>query len=151
MFCLPCFLFYKESTNEKKICSSKEFCLYGSNNWINGLKTVSNHEKSKCHIDSCVAYGEFKKTNISEKISENYSLYRKSREEKINSNRNILHRIIDLEILCAKNYLAFRGSDAKYYKKNHNILEKKRVPVPQNLVTALASYTQLHLDRPQPL
>ncbi|RNA05695.1 hypothetical protein BpHYR1_021289, partial [Brachionus plicatilis] len=24
-------------------------------------------------------------------------------------------------------------------------------PVPQNLVTALASYTQLHLDRPQPL
>ncbi|RMZ98152.1 hypothetical protein BpHYR1_047344 [Brachionus plicatilis] len=69
-----------------------EFCLYGSNNWINGLKTLSNHEKSKCHIDSCVAYGEFKKTNISEKISENYSCLNKL---KVFFNGSKRHAILD--------------------------------------------------------
>ncbi|RNA00639.1 hypothetical protein BpHYR1_038965 [Brachionus plicatilis] len=38
------------------------------------------------------------------------------------------------------------------YKSNEDEYKKKNIqPVPQNLVTALASYTQLHLVRPQPL
>ena len=81
--------------------------------WTQIMINIKTQERTDVHLLSLEKYNNHKneKKNISYVIEQNKLLAARFKEEKINKNRLILSRIIEVILLCARNNIAFRGSD----------------------------------------
>eukprot|EP00794_Sanderia_malayensis_P013076 gene13076-14419_t len=82
----------------------------GFRDWKKALVKFSKHEQSGCHVDSSVDYVNFcTKIAIDEQLSDATRQTSMARQKRVEKNRNVMKRLIDITQFLAKQGLAFRG------------------------------------------
>lgn len=102
MYCWPCFLFSKEKT----VWSDTGYV--DLNNFSNAAK---KHDQSQNHLKAILALHNFGETRIETSISQSYRETIERHNAKVDRNRNIMRRLIDITCFLAKQELPFRGHD----------------------------------------
>lgn len=104
LFCFPCLLFQKSQRT-----SSFSDIPGGFNDWKHLNPCIQIHENSSQHRENYMAWKSFEKSmKTGSTIDHDLQLAIQNEAAKW---RNILKVVVDVIIYCAKNNLAFRGSD----------------------------------------
>ncbi|XP_060870883.1 zinc finger MYM-type protein 1-like [Metopolophium dirhodum] len=105
LYCWPCLLF---SHSESNIWSKYGFTDMSN---FHGLKT--RHESSQLHIQALVNLKTFGNNRIDICLSENLKKNINKHNEKVDNNRYVISKLIDITCFLAKQELSFRGHDEK--------------------------------------
>lgn len=125
LFCFPCILFAKHDKNNV-------WTFIGYSDLNNFHKAAAKHNFSEKHIDSCFKFQMFGKGRIESSFNSQFKLDIERHNAKVDRNRNIFKRLIDVVCYLGKQELAFRGHDESASSCNKgNFLE---------LVDLLAKY-----------
>lgn len=103
VFCHFCMFFGKG--NKEKV-----FTRTGFSNWKDAQEKLGKHEKSQCHIDSTVDFINFcAQTCISQQLSNQARRIESERKKRVEKNRAVMKRLIEITVCLAKQGLPFRG------------------------------------------
>lgn len=123
LFCFSCLLFS---------CSKNVWSSYGYQDLNNFKAAAKKHNESENHIDSSSKLLLFGKSNIQNSFNQQSRLDIQIHNGKVDRNRNIFKRLIDIICFLGKQELALRGHDESSNSLNKgNFLE---------LVDLLATY-----------
>jgi len=104
VYCHLCVFFSRNKDKETP------FTKTGFRDWKKALVKFSKHEQSGCHVDSSVDYVNFcTKIAIDEQLSDAARQTSMARQKRVEKNRNVMKRLIDITLFLAKQGLAFRG------------------------------------------
>lgn len=132
MYCFACRLFAKE--NDKNY--ETNWCIEGMKNWKKATEKINAHEKCKIHLQSVIDWTLFMSGKGIEKgISNMHKRTYSEQSKRIEENRAVLKRLLDIIMFLAKQNLALRGHDESENSDNKgNFLE---------LVELVAKYDQV--------
>lgn len=133
LYCWPCVLF---SHSESKIWSKYGFTDMSN---FHGLKT--RHESSQIHIQALVNLKTFGKNRIDICLSENLKKDINKYNEKVDNNRYVVSKLIDITCFLAKQELAFRGHNEK-----SNSLNKGNFVETFNLLSSVDDKLKFHIS-----
>ena len=86
------------------------FTRTGFSNWKDAHEKFGKHEKSQCHIDSTVDFINFcGQTCISQQLSNQAKKIDSERRMRVEKNRTMMKRLIEITVCLAKQGLPFRG------------------------------------------
>ena len=103
VFCHFCMFFGKGN-------KEKAFTRTGLSNWKDAHEKFGKHEKSQCHIDSTVDFINFcAQTCISQQLSNQAKKIESERKKRVEKNRAVMKRLIEITVCLAKQGLPFRG------------------------------------------
>ena len=113
LFCFPCLLFgtYDDGTWTK----------LGFNDMKHLSERIKKHDKSKAHIDCCVQLELFGRVDVRTQLDDGYRLAIRRFNQKVDDNRHVLSRIIDVIKFCGQFELALRGRDESEGSQNPGI------------------------------
>eukprot|EP00112_Aurelia_sp_Birch-Aquarium-sp1_P013512 Seg287.14 transcript_id=Seg287.14/GoldUCD/mRNA.D3Y31 product="Zinc finger MYM-type protein 5" pseudo=true protein_id=Seg287.14/GoldUCD/D3Y31 len=104
VFCHFCMFFGKG--NKEKV-----FTRTGFSNWKDAQEKLGKHEKSQCHIDSTVDFINFcAQTCISQQLSNQARRIESERKKRVEKNRAVMKRLIEITVLFSKARFTFQGS-----------------------------------------
>lgn len=102
LFCFPCLLF--SNKDNKNVWISN-----GYSDLNNFHKAAAKHDLSEKHLDSCLKFQTFGKGRIESSFNKQFKLDIERHNAKVDRNRNIFKRLIDVVCFLGKQELAFRG------------------------------------------
>ena len=113
LYCFPCLLFgtYDDGTWTK----------LGFNDMKHLGERIKKHDKSNSHINCCVQLELFGRVDVRTQLDDGYRLAIRRFNQKVDDNRHVLSRIIDVIKFCGQFELALRGRDESEGSQNPGI------------------------------
>ncbi|KAI5637529.1 zinc finger MYM-type protein 1-like [Phthorimaea operculella] len=141
LFCFPCLLFSTSSS------VWNDTGYVDLNNFPNAAK---KHEQTEKHLESCIKFYTFGKNRIETSLNHQLKLDIEKHNGKVDRNRNIFQRLVDIVCFLGKQELAFRGHDESSTSLNRgnylelvNLLAKYDGVLETHLENATSSFTGL--------
>ena len=115
LYCFPCILFSNSST---------VWTDSGYSDLNNFYSAAKKHDHTEKHLEACLKLNTFGKSRIEMSINSQLRLDIERHNAKVDRNRNIFQRLIDVVCFLGKQELAFRGHDESVSSLNRgNYLE----------------------------